>query len=100
MSGLINDLLPYGERNAVSRLALAELTGLDERLVRKRINALRLSGVPIISGNAGFWLSDNPQELASFARSMNHRAREIARVADAIERTADRLRGQERIEGW
>lgn len=99
MSGLI-DLLPYGERNAVSRLKLAGLTCLDERLVRKRINALRLSGSPIISGNAGYWLSDNPHEIASFARSMHHRAREIARVAEALERTADKLRGQQRIEGW
>lgn len=94
------DLLLYGKQNAVSRLYLAGMTEMDERLVRKIINKLRLSGAPIISGQPGFWLSDDPMELEDFARSMQHRAGEIARVADAVQRTADRLRGQERLEGF
>lgn len=96
----VSDLLPYGERNAVSRLALADATGLPERIVRLRINKLRLSGAPILSGNAGYWLSANPHEIAAFARSMRHRASEVARVAEAMQRTADELIGQGRLEGF
>lgn len=96
----VSDLLLYGKQNAVGRLYLAAMTNMDERLVRKVINRLRLSGAPIVSGQPGFWLSDDPLELEEFARSMQHRAGEIARVADSVLRTADRLRGQERIGGF
>ena len=100
MNVSVTDLLLLGKENAVGRLYLATMTKMDERLVRKIINKLRLSGAPIISGQQGFWLSDDPAELEEFSRSMQHRAGEIARVADAVQRTADRLRGQERMEGW
>lgn len=96
----VSDLLLYGKQNAVSRLYLAGQTGLDERIVRQHINRLRLCGAPIISGNAGYHLTDDPLEAESFARSMLHRAHEISRVADAMLCTADRLRGQARMEGW
>lgn len=96
----VSDLLLYGKENAVSRLYLAGMTGMDERRVRQHINRLRLRGAPIISGNAGYHLTGDPYEAESFARSMLHRAQEIARVADAMLCTADRLRGQERLEGF
>ena len=96
----VSDLLLYGRENAVSRLYLAGQTGLDERVVRQHINRLRLCGAPIISGTAGYHLTDDPYEAESFARSMLHRAQEIARVADAMLCTADRLRGQGRMEGY
>lgn len=96
----LTDLLLHGKSNAIPRLTLAALTGMDERIVRKQINLLRLAGYPIISGQDGYWLSDDPCEIEDFARSMQHRAREVARVSEASFCTADRLRGQERIEGW
>ncbi len=96
----LTQLLCYGRINAIPRLTLAAQTGLDERILRKKINALRLAGYPIISGQDGYWLSCDPYEIEAFARSMLHRAREVARVSEASFCTADRFRGQIRIEGW
>lgn len=100
MATCISDLLRYGKCNAISCLSLADATGLPERIVRLRINRLRLSGVPIISGNAGYWKTDNPYEIAAFARSMCHRGAEIIRVAEALERAAAEAAGQQMIESW
>jgi hypothetical protein len=56
--------------------------------VRTLIQAERLSGTPILSDNrVGYFLPANDEERRRFIRSMKHRAREIERVADAIEQS-------------
>ena len=51
------------------------------------IAAERLSGVPILSDcSTGYYLAENAGEKERFVRSMRHRAREIERAAEAIER--------------
>ena len=63
------------------------MTKLDGRTVRAMIAAERLAGVPILSDNStGYFLPGNKGERERFVRSMRHRAREIERAADAIEK--------------
>lgn len=83
----IADLLSHGQENAVPLRHLMAITGKDGRTIRGEIAAERLAGVPILSDNvAGYFLPGNKGERDRFIRSMKHRAREIERAAEAIER--------------
>lgn len=84
----IADLLLYGEENAVTLQHLQKITGLDERKIRRLIHAERLSGVPILANNhSGYYLPADDAEQERCVSSMRHRAAEIKRAADAIERS-------------
>ena len=51
------------------------------------IAAERLAGVPILSDNStGYYLPGDDAEKVQFIRSMKHRAQEIERAAEAIEK--------------
>ncbi|NCE63569.1 hypothetical protein D1159_03000 [Pseudoflavonifractor sp. 524-17] len=68
---------------------LESLTNLPGREVRRQIERERRAGALIISDNQhGYFLTDDPAEAQRFARSMQHRAREILRTARAIEKGA------------
>lgn len=83
----IAELLGSGQQNATPLRQLEKLTGFDGRMVRSMIASERLHGVPILSDNAnGYYLPADEDERARFVRSMRHRAREIMRAADAVER--------------
>lgn len=45
----IVDLLSHGQENAIPLRQIAGLTNIDERTIREKIAAERLSGVPILS---------------------------------------------------
>ena len=83
----IADLLSHGQENAVPLRQLIAITGEDGRTIRGKIAAERLAGVPILSDNSTwYYLPGNEWERKRFVRSMLHRAREIERAAEAIER--------------
>lgn len=83
----IVDLLSQGQENAVPLRQLMVLTGADGRTIREKIAAERLGGMPILSNNStGYFLPGNKGERDRFVRSMRHRAKEIERVAEAIEK--------------
>lgn len=84
----IIDLLSHGQANAVPLRDLEGMTGLDGRTVRAMISAERRAGSAILSDNAtGYYLPANEEEKARFVRSMRHRAGEIMRAADAVEKS-------------
>lgn len=81
----ISDLLSPGQENAVSLRHLVKLTGENGRIVRRRIAAERLAGVPILADNqTGYYLPATAAEARKCVRSMRHRAMEIERAAEAI----------------
>ena len=83
----IADLLSYGQENAIPRRHLEKLTGLDGRTVRLMIERERHEGVPILADNVtGYYLPATEHERAACVRSMRHRAGEIMKSAQAIER--------------
>lgn len=77
-------LLRVGEANALTLRDLTNVTEADGRRVREAIRRLRLDGVPVVSGDAGYWISGSPGETRRFVRQMRSRAREILRVARAV----------------
>ncbi len=83
----IADLLSHGQENAVPLRQLMAITGEDGRTIRGKIATERLAGVPILSDNStGYFLPGDKGERERFVRSMRHRAQEIERAAEAIER--------------
>ena len=87
-TGPISRLLSHGRENAIPLRHLTAMTKLDGRTVRAMIAAERLAGVPILSDNStGYYLPGNAAEKERFIRSMKHRAKEIDRAAEAIEKS-------------
>ena len=79
----IASLLSHGRENAIPRRELEKLTGLDGRTVRLMIERERREGMPILADNA---IPATEHERAACVRSMRHRADEIRKTAEAIDR--------------
>lgn len=97
----ISELLHLGAENGIKLPELVKLTGQDERIVRRRIQAERKSGKLILSDCLhGYFLPATEQEARRFIRSMGGRAAEIAAVSRAAEAALAEMAGQTMVEGW
>lgn len=84
--GSISSLLFTGQENAVPLRHLKEVMGADGRTARLMIQRERLAGIPILADNqTGYFLPATEEEKQRCVRSMKHRAKEVERVAKAIE---------------
>lgn len=97
----ISALLGHGAENGLTLGDLVRMTGLNERVIRARIQAERKTGVLILADcQHGYFLPTSEHEVRRFIRSMSHRAREISAISSAAEDALVRLSGQTRVEGW
>ena len=97
----IFSLLHSGAENGVTLRDLVALTGMNERVVRLKIQQERKSGKLILSNNKdGYYLPESPEDVQRFARSMSRRAAEIASIARAAEAALADITGQAQIAGW
>lgn len=97
----ISDILHVGSENGMTLRDLVQLTGEDERTIRRKIQAERKAGKIIISDNrSGYFLPASERDVQRFIRSMSRRSREIADVSRAAEDALARLTGQETMGGW
>ena len=81
---IVKARLPHGRDNAKKSAELIAETGLENRVFRKSVELLRLAGMPVLSGDAGYWLADlstpeGQHEAARFLRQESHRSRAIYR---------------------
>lgn len=91
----ISSFLLSGRENAIPRRELEKLTDLDGRTVRLMIEQERRAGIPVLSDNAsGYFLPATDEERAACVRSLRHRAAEILKTAQAIERDVSEVEGQ------
>ena len=98
---LVSDLLHEGAENGTTLTELVQLTGDDERTIRRRIQVERKAGKLILADNKSrYFLPTSEYEVRRFIRSMSNRAREIAAVACVAEDALARMTGQERMAGW
>ena len=89
-TGPISRLLMHGAENGLHLSDLITFTDRTEREVRMMIHSERRRGIPILSNNRnGYFLPSSGDETEQFIRSMRHRAREIERAADAIEKSRE-----------
>lgn len=83
--------LRRGQKNATSRYFLNQVTGLEDRRIRRAVAELRSKGYPVCSVTAhpgGYWLSNDVDELKEFIAQL-----EIQRdyFTKAIKRLRQRL---------
>lgn len=98
----ISNYLSCGAEHGVGLRDLVHFTGLPDRVVRQIIQAERLDGVPILSDNAsGYFLPGNKEEVGRCVASLRHRANEIFKTANAIEKAWNKLEinGQISLDG-
>ena len=98
---LISDLLHEGSENGLTLTELVQLTGEDERSIRRRIQAERKAGKLILSDcKRGYFLPTSTLDIQRFIRSMSRRSREIAAISHAAEDALLKMTGQETLRGW
>lgn len=98
---VIADLLHTGGENGLTLRELVQVTGQDERTIRRKIQSERKAGRIICSDNRhGYFLPESERDVRRFIRSMSRRSREIAAVSRAAEDALSRMTGQETVEGW
>lgn len=98
---LISDLLHEGAENGTTLTELVQLTGEDERSIRRRIQIERKAGKLILSDcKSGYFLPTSTLDIQRFIRSMSRRSREIAAISHAAEDALLKMTGQETLRGW
>ena len=98
---LVSDLLHEGSENGVTLTELVQLTGEDERTIRRRIQTESKAGKLILSDcKSGYFLPTSTLDIQRFISSMSRRSREIAAISHAAEDVLLKMTGQERMVGW
>ena len=98
---LVSDLLHEGRENGMTLAELVQLTGEDERSIRRRIQTERKAGKLILSDcKSGYFLPTSTLDVQRFISSMSRRSREIAAISHAAEDALLKMTGQERMVGW
>lgn len=67
---ILFELVPYGKQNAISGQQLAKRLHKNVRGMCSLIHEARMSGLLILSGDAGYWRSENLDELKEFYKRM------------------------------
>ena len=99
----VRDSLSFGRESAIPSKQLADALGFRSvRDLQKAIEAERAAGAVILSDpcGGGYYLSDSPDELLRFTRTLQARAKNTLKAAESAERALDAAIGQERIDGW
>lgn len=94
----IYDILPEGEKNAISRRELIGITGYTDRQLRRKIAAERRAGALILSctdNGGGYFRAEpgNAEELRRYIRSMTRRGCETFAVLSAAKAALEEMEG-------
>ena len=95
----IIEFAPLGIENAISMEDLSLITGLNKRLVRSAILHARRSGVPICSGENGYWICRDAKEALRYYKAQLGRIisgkSALKPICDFIKREASRAEWEE-----
>ena len=88
IQGGIEDYIPIGRENAISRKRLAKITGLPDRTARKMIEQARYDGVPIINlqDGVGYYITTDPREMVQQIMIDENRQKSLAKTQRARKR--------------
>ena len=76
------------------------LTGASRRDVEACVEELRLSGEPIIAGNSGLFLCEDPQRLSAYIQARRRRMLSEWKGTVALRRTLRRMKERDDLTLW
>lgn len=88
----VRDSLRYGKENAIPSKALAEALGFRSvRELQKAVEREGAAGAVILSDpcGGGYYLSNDPDELRRFIKTLNARAVNTIRASKSAQRALD-----------
>ena len=103
MKAKVYDSLRYGRDNAIPSKVLAAALGFRSvRELQKEVESERAAGAVILcdSQGAGYYLSNDPDELRRFTQTLHARARNTLKAAESAQRALNEVTGQMSIDGW
>jgi Mn-dependent DtxR family transcriptional regulator len=78
-------------RRPQTKRELAARMGIPQRSVEAAVNEARHQGRAIMSDSDGYWLTDDPEEVAAMAARLHKRSTHVHETARALEATAERM---------
>lgn len=88
----IENFIPKGKENAISRTALCIRTGRCDRENRYLIQEARDRGIPIVaSKGGGYYIADNAIEVRAIQNDYRHRAYKMLETARRLNMAQDSL---------
>lgn len=94
---MIYELLHTDRESTTTGRELANVLKVDIRQVTEQIERERRSGQPICAlqgQNAGYYLTDNPQELAEYCERLKKRSLELFKTRKALLQTLKKIAEQ------
>lgn len=92
---MIENYIPEGKENAITREELMRRTGYGDRMNRHFIAKARERGVPIVSAGRGYFIAKTQEEKEIICREAISRIRALAKTVKAIRATP--IDGQQKI---
>ena len=89
MKGLIENYIPQGRENKISRKSLVICTGLPDRSVRRLISEARMRGVPIVGDPAGgYYMAETEEDVMLLLGELRSRIIKLSHCAGAVREKA------------
>lgn len=92
---MIENYIPKGRENAITREELMRRTGYGDRMNRHFIAQARERGVPIANAGRGYFIAETQEEKEIICREAISRIKALAKTVKAIRATP--LEGQQHI---
>ena len=85
MKGSIENYIPVGRENKISRRSLTICTGLPDRSVRRLISDARMRGVAIVGDPAGgYYMAETEADVRLLLSELNSRIEKLTHCAGAV----------------
>ena len=85
MKGSIENYIPVGRENKISRQSLSICTGLPDRTVRRLISDARMRGIPIVGDPAGgYYIAETEADIKLLLGELYSRIEKLAHCAGAV----------------
>lgn len=89
MKGLIENYIPAGRDNKISRQSLSICTGLPDRTVRRLISDARMRGIPIVGDPAGgYYMAETEEDVMLLLGELRSRIIKLSHCAGAVREKA------------
>ena len=85
MKGSIENYIPQGRENKISRESLSICTGLPDRSVRRLISEARMRGIAIVGDPAGgYYMAETEEDVRLLLAELNSRITKLQHCVGAV----------------